>query len=71
MILKELDTDNKKLIDDYVKNNPDKHGKAYSQNYLFVDGHVSLLYLQSLAGVSGVDMFSTTDFSGTYFDCQD
>lgn len=58
-------------ISDHVQSNPTKHIKAYSQNYLFVDGHVSLNYLQSLAGDSGVDMFSVTDASGTYFDCQD
>lgn len=57
-------------ISAHVQNNPTKHIKAYSQNYLFADGHVSLMYLQSLAGDSGVDMFSATDVDGTYFDCQ-
>jgi prepilin-type N-terminal cleavage/methylation domain-containing protein len=55
----------------HIQNNPTKHVKAYSQNFLFADGHVSLMYLQSLAGDSGVDMYSLSDARGTYFDCQD
>jgi len=55
----------------HVLNNPNKHVKTFSQNYLFADGHVSLMYLQSLAGDTGVDMFTSTDIDGTYFDCQD
>jgi len=59
------------VISQHVQNNPTKHVKAYSQNYLFADGHVSLMYLLSLAGDSGTDMFSLSDARGTYFDCQD
>ncbi|EDM28457.1 hypothetical protein LNTAR_11091 [Lentisphaera araneosa HTCC2155] len=58
-------------ISDHIQNNPTKHIKAYSQNFLFADGHVSLMSLQSLAGDSGVDMFSISNANGTYFDCQD
>ena len=59
-----------KVAEDVIYD-PTKHVKPFSQNYLFVDGHVSLMYLQSLAGGIAVDMFETSDASGTYFDCQD
>ena len=54
-----------------VLHNRTKHVKPFSQNYLFVDGHVSLVHLQSLSGDSGVYMLENSDTSGTYFDCQD
>ena len=62
---------NSEELANHVKYNPTKHVKPFSQNYLFVDGHVSLMSLQSLSGGSGADMFEGTDASGTYFDCQD
>ena len=61
-------------MDSYVtnmKSKPTKHVKTYSLNYLFADGHISFNYIQSLAGSSNVDLLTSNQASGTYFDCQD
>ena len=55
----------------HLEANPTKHVKAFSQNYLFADGHVGFHYAQILGAETGVDMFSSDDARGTYFDCQD
>ncbi|MDD7986609.1 prepilin-type N-terminal cleavage/methylation domain-containing protein [Lentisphaera marina] len=55
----------------HLKANPTKHVKAYAQNYLFADGHIGFHYAQSLAADSGVDVLTTDDARGTFFDCQD
>ena len=55
----------------HLKVNPTKHTKAYSQNYLFADGHIGFHYAQSLAAESGTDILSSNDARGTNFDCQD
>ncbi|MDD7986141.1 type II secretion system protein [Lentisphaera marina] len=58
-------------IRDSLLGTPKKHTKTYATNYLFVDGHIELRNLISLAGNSGLDMWSTGVTQNTLFDCQD